>query len=133
MTDQREKRCALPTCENPIQGPPSVVARRTYCSRACSNSRGRSDLSVYERRRPGLLMARYGLTVDQFNAMVIAQANRCAICRRDLGEGRGRHVDHDHSTGAVRGLLCVRCNTTLGRVETIGLDRVLAYLGRPYA
>lgn len=79
----------------------------------------------------------YGITVEQFNARLSEQGGVCAICRRpesDLGSsGRLRplSVDHDHVTGAVRGLLCNRCNGMLGyardSVET--LKGAIAYLG----
>lgn len=86
--------------------------------------KGRRARFVYQLQR------RYGLTPTDFDALICAQLGRCATCDRQLGRpGVGLHVDHDHATGAVRGLLCVRCNTTLGRVEAIGLHRVLAYLG----
>lgn len=73
---------------------------------------------------------RYGLTLDQYDAMLDAQAHACAIC---FGGPRGRnrfHVDHDHQTGAVRALLCWRCNAVLGNVEENAelLSRMIGYL-----
>ena len=61
-------------------------------------------------------MRRYGLTLEQYDAMVAAQQNRCAICGMDGTKStHGKlYVDHDHATGAVRGLLCHGCNTALG-------------------
>lgn len=64
--------------------------------------------------------------------MSAAQNNRCAICLRDkvrLG------VDHDHSTGRVRGLLCHKCNAAIGLLEDsrFRLKSALKYLaGAPY-
>lgn len=48
---------------------------------------------------------------------LVRQEGRCAICGRDLKPGRGTHVDHCHRTGAVRGLLCSKCNPALGLFE----------------
>jgi Recombination endonuclease VII len=56
----------------------------------------------------------YGLSPEEFAAMVAAQGNRCAICDRDMGAGMSRHIDHCHATGRLRGLLCTRCNGALG-------------------
>lgn len=64
---------------------------------------------------------RYGITVDEYEAMLAEQGNVCAVCgesneQLDKRNGRHRslHVDHDHKTGNVRGLLCANCNTAIG-------------------
>lgn len=47
--------------------------------------------------------------------MLLEQDNKCAICGDKLKAGvGGRSIDHCHSTGKVRGILCMKCNTTLG-------------------
>jgi hypothetical protein len=56
---------------------------------------------------------KYGLTVEQYDAMLDAQGGVCAICS-DKPSDLTLHVDHHHETGAVRKLLCVRCNNALG-------------------
>ena len=65
---------------------------------------------------PPYLLRRYGLTADDFTQMLEAQGGRCAICGTSefQGQGKSAHVDHDHITGKVRGLLCHHCNTALG-------------------
>src|ERR1035437_2799340 len=61
----------------------------------------------------------YGITPDQYKAMLKFQNNRCAICRKfeTTRNKRGTlyrlGVDHNHQTGKVRGLLCMSCNTKL--------------------
>lgn len=62
-------------------------------------------------------LRRYGLSEADYAAMLAAQAGTCAICKTDTPTGPGgRHfmVDHSHSTGAVRGLVCMHCNFVLG-------------------
>ena len=56
----------------------------------------------------------YGLTADQYRRLRRVQGGTCAICRRATGKTRRLSVDHDHKTGAVRGLLCRPCNDVLG-------------------
>lgn len=63
------------------------------------------------------LWRKYRLSIDDYNAMVENQGNKCAICQgTSSGTSRGGrwNVDHDHATGKVRGLLCVKCNSGLG-------------------
>lgn len=59
---------------------------------------------------------KYGITADEFNAMVAAQENACAICQKNGATERHRRlsVDHDHQTNKVRELLCDDCNVGLG-------------------
>jgi hypothetical protein len=72
------------------------------------------------------LKANYGITLDEYEAMVQSQDGKCAICGR-VPEGKHNqgslHVDHDHRTKKVRGLLCSHCNRGLGflgdSVETL--------------
>lgn len=54
----------------------------------------------------------YGLTADEYDALLRLQGGRCAICRAKP-KGKRLAVDHDHKSGAVLGLLCSRCNHDL--------------------
>lgn len=63
------------------------------------------------------LRREYGLSVAQYNSMLIAQGSACAICRLPDRHGRRLAVDHDHRTNKVRGLLCGDCNWALGLFE----------------
>jgi hypothetical protein len=66
-------------------------------------------------------MRKYGLTKQEYFTLLESQGNQCAICRDEFNaEAKWRGspaVDHDHETGAVRGLLCLHCNTALGMVN----------------
>jgi hypothetical protein len=86
------------------------------------------------KRRPGsirayLLRKKFGLTVDQYTALLESQGGRCAICRR-IDPGRALSVDHDHQSGRVRGLLCSSCNVLLGhaREDPTTLVAAITYL-----
>lgn len=63
-------------------------------------------------KRKGKLKREYGLTLEQFNAMLLKQGGWCAICHSNIKDQP--NVDHCHNTGRVRGLLCKSCNFMLG-------------------
>jgi hypothetical protein len=70
------------------------------------------------------LLVKYGLTLSDYADLLEAQDWCCALCGTDQPRGQGRwHVDHNHETGAIRGLLCNRCNRTLGIYEAF-LSRI---------
>jgi hypothetical protein len=60
---------------------------------------------------------KYGLTPHQFSWFWNEQDGSCAICCTPLVDGQNVHVDHDHKTKAVRGLLCFNCNTGIGHLR----------------
>ena len=62
-------------------------------------------------------LKRYGLSEDAYADLLTQQNNRCAICSTPLVTGRHCHVDHCHTTGKVRGLLCSHCNLMLGHAK----------------
>lgn len=62
----------------------------------------------------------YGMTLEQYNRLLHEQLSRCAICGSDNPKSFKNvsfHVDHDHITGKVRGLLCSNCNMALGLLK----------------
>ena len=78
-----------------------------------------------------MLRKTYGLTVEQYMAMAEAQGHVCKICGKPETDKYGAlHVDHDHQTSTVRGLLCGQCNTALGkfRDDPALLRAAIAYL-----
>lgn len=61
-----------------------------------------------------LLRRNYGITVDEYDAILAQQNGVCAICGNRCKSGRALAVDHDHITGKLRGLLCMNCNRAIG-------------------
>ncbi len=93
--------------------------------RACRDLASKS----HEKRRPRYLR-KYGLTPESYDALLVEQGGRCAICQA-LPTARALAVDHDHETGAVRGLLCTSCNVRLAALDDRGWQsRAEVYLGR---
>lgn len=77
------------------------------------------------------LIRKYGITMADFDALLATQNGACAICKGDRsGPGARFHVDHEHTTGRVRGLLCSRCNTAIGllRDDPTLAEAAAAYL-----
>ena len=68
-----------------------------------------------ERDRERWLRAKYGLTPQSFNELLERQEGACVICGRVMGEDL--HVDHDHHSNSVRGLLCGSCNRGIGLLQ----------------
>jgi len=60
----------------------------------------------------------YGIDFETWARMFEAQGGACASCSDPLAHGRSTHIDHDHDTGKVRGLLCQGCNIALGFLES---------------
>jgi hypothetical protein len=88
--------------------------------------KGRTEI---ERQR---VYRRYGITEDDYNRMLDEQGGRCAICATDEPGKKSWCIDHDHETGAVRGLLCSLCNVGIGnlRDDTDILRSAVSYLER---
>lgn len=70
---------------------------------------------TYERNRETQYREKYGITVEQFDGMILRQSNCCAICAEEFTTTPC--VDHDHTTGAVRELLCNGCNAAIGHMR----------------
>jgi hypothetical protein len=62
-------------------------------------------------------LKKYNLTLESFEEKKLSQNNKCEICREPLGRGFEVHIDHCHKTNNVRGILCIHCNTLLGRAK----------------
>lgn len=82
--------------------------------------------------------SRYGITLEDYERILIAQKGRCVICGSDKAGNVGQcfAVDHCHETGKVRGLLCIKCNAYLGWFEDhsswlrANRDTIEAYLNK---
>lgn len=98
-------------------GGPLPLQRQRFCSDDC----------YVAHRRP----EKYGLTQVELDVL-LAQNSVCAICHTDNWTKKGPQVDHDHLTGAVRGVLCARCNAALGLLgdDPARLRSAIAYLER---
>jgi len=71
---------------------------------------------VKQQRRKTRLKTKYGLSVEQYASMLEQQHGGCYICGA-VSNDRALAVDHCHTTGAVRKLLCTNCNTLIGQAK----------------
>ncbi len=79
-------------------------------------------------KRDIYLRSTYRITEKQYNSRLKNQEGGCKICKRRPSKGKYLSVDHCHKTGKVRGLLCSRCNLSLGVIESPMLEAFLNYL-----
>lgn len=96
-----------------------AAAKQRYAASArglAAQARLRITEKYKSQRRSGYLRTHYALSVAEWNALWEAQGERCAFCEtQEPGAHHGKFcTDHDHLTGAVRGILCDRCNRRVG-------------------
>ena len=106
--------------------------RHTEC-KECAKARIKASRDANpDAARDRHLRRTYGISLAQFNRMVLAQGSKCACCGTDKPGGKHNQwcVDHDHTTNAVRQLLCKDCNIVLGIVEDSPehLQRLIDYI-----
>lgn len=79
------------------------------------------------------LRKQYGMTLEEYHALIAKQGGGCAICREELSSDFQVHTDHCHQSGKVRGVLCQKCNLGLGhfRDDTKLLRAAIGYLIDP--
>ncbi len=104
----------------------SVVYGYWFCDSTCARAEANVrkaqarrdqglDVRITKNRR---LMQLCGITLEEWEAQLEDQDNRCALCHKDLGDlWDDKHTDHDHGSGCFRGILCTRCNTALGLLD----------------
>jgi hypothetical protein len=70
-----------------------------------------------------------GIDPIEARARLDAHDGKCELCGKDHpGGGKGWHIDHDHKTGHLRGVLCCGCNLHLGWFEKVGHEAIRRYL-----
>lgn len=113
---------------------PSRNTNARYCSKTCLE---REHFVRRQEEHRANWLRQYGLTVEQYDELLSGQGGGCAICGTQTPPARGGcfAVDHDHETGAVRGLLCIECNSGLGmfKDEVDLLQSAIVYLATAQA
>jgi len=95
------------------------MRNREKFAQAQKERRKRLGSVLKERQRWYGMKHVHGITKEQFDAMLVAQNGVCGLCG---GPPRGRHnqwhIDHDHTTDVIRGLLCMTCNPAIERADS---------------
>ena len=134
MCGEKDRQCRVCGMTKPLDqfGVQRQKGRPPYRSKMCKGCN--SDRTIrwaknnperaHQTARRSSLRSRYGLTIADYERMRDAQGGLCAVCghaerRTARGGNQPRHlaVDHDHTTGRVRSLLCHDCNTLIGLAE----------------
>ncbi len=132
------KRCNLDDKAKRYRANPGPAIARAKAWRANNKDREQATKAAYvaagrkravDRRYQ--LKRKYGMTLEQYDALLQEQGGGCAICERPQREDIALHVDHEHGSARVRGLLCFRCNNALGDFDDDHdrLVRAASYLG----
>lgn len=81
-------------------------------------------------RQNGHLRRKYGMTMEDYEAMLAKQNGGCAICSRIKDSHKKLSVDHDAVTGRIRGILCENCNRAIGQLghDVARLRNAINYL-----
>lgn len=115
----------------------------TYCQ-VCSKVKERTKRKLQPHKTKltdwqYFLKKNYDITPEEYNRMLKSQNGVCAICGepeiqidKRSNVKRRLAIDHDHKTGEIRGLLCIRCNVFVGRIDNnpTVLQSVIHYLGK---
>lgn len=145
--------CCACKCDKPQDEFDKCLSRRPFglasrC-RACERNR-KAELAKkiywsmtaeerYSYNRKWNIKTKFGITLEQYDAMLDSQGGVCAICK--LPETVRHHstktvqplvVDHNHDTGTIRGLLCTKCNKAIGLLmhNTMYLSNAIDYLSK---
>lgn len=91
---------------------------RKRASEIASKAYHKNKDEINRKRRISYLSKVYNLTLEDYNNLLLKQNNSCYICGKlHIDTQKGLHIDHDHLTGKIRGLLCSNCNGSLGWYE----------------
>lgn len=88
--------------------------------RALENAKHREYMAqphAKEQRRNYVFKKTYGISSEDYDRILVAQNHVCAICKQGADGKKKAHVDHDHTSNEVRGVLCNLCNVGLGIYE----------------
>lgn len=124
--------CSEPDCKASV-----VYTTLQLCKKHYDQTSARRQAKIERNRTPAhqaylrnwAYVHQHGITAEDVERLLESQDGRCAICGTDKPGGKGSfHLDHDHATNKVRGLLCAKCNLGLGYFDDNRLNVLRAAL-----
>jgi hypothetical protein len=131
MADKTCSKCGTVKCSSKFN---KDASKKDGLDSKCKECKRRSyeyTDEMYLRNKRNNLKSKFNLTLEEYNCMFEEQKGCCAICNKHQSElSRSLAVDHSHSNGHVRALLCQSCNTALGKFkDSINmLNKAINYL-----
>lgn len=137
------KRCGVRKSLTKFYNSKVYPTGKAYTCKTCqSEMRNRwikdDDARYRESNRRAGLKYKFGMTIEQFDKMLADQGGCCAVCKTTNPNGEGIEngknkqfsIDHDHTTGKIRGLLCNKCNRCLSFMQdsVTVLTKAITYL-----
>ncbi len=113
--------------------PEQLEKRRTY-QRNYYHTRGRekrrTNRLYVSHNKKANIKRKYGLTLDQMQQMYVSQGGLCAICKDKFKDKKDMNIDHNHTTGQVRQILCYLCNSLIGfaKEDVSRLEKAIDYI-----
>jgi len=121
------KTCGASDGRDPIKNRRNNVAYRKRHKERLKTKESVRNVERFGQRRAWNLKHKFGMTVEQWDAIFQSQGQCCAACKATTPGGRGAWAtDHCHETGELRGILCQHCNMTLGWLGD-SLPKVVLY------
>lgn len=111
------KQCIKCGIEKPLSEFYKESRNKDVHTGACKECVCKRANQWYENNKDRYLLRVYGITEKEFEDKISHQSGRCAICSSIFTSTKHTHIDHNHTTGKVRGLLCSRCNHLLGHAK----------------
>ena len=94
-----------------------------------TRSRGLHSYRGWSSKAEGRRFYVYGILPDEYQDLKALQGGRCGICKQPFASSRDEHLDHDHATGHIRGILCGNCNVRMvAALESSLLTAALEYV-----
>lgn len=125
--------CRLPCCTEFMREYSIGLRARHYVKRRAPAREYKRSPAGKQTYRKAWLKKKYQMTPEEYDARFISQQGCCALCKVLYDArtwSRRLAVDHDHTTGRIRGLLCGRCNRRLGWFEALR-EGILGYTNTP--